>query len=103
MMISYLQRVATEMIIGRVSVLLSVVKNVVAIDGPLAVNPLVKSLVEDWLLGQLVLHLTWGRLLVGRSLRRDGVLDVLVVGVNNGTSSKRTHLQRHQWVGDSPL
>ena len=103
MMISYLQRVATEVVIGRVSVLLSVVKNFVAIDGPLAVNPLVKSLVEDWLLGKLVLHLTGGRLLVGRSLRRDGVLDVLVVGVNNGTSSKRTHLQRHQWVGDFPL
>jgi len=47
----YLQWICAEVIVGRVFVLLGVVKNLVSIDGPFTSNPHVKLLVKDAFLG----------------------------------------------------
>lgn len=62
-----------------------------------------ESFVEDGLLGQLVVNIMRGWLLVGGVLRCNSVLDVFVIRVNNGTSTKRTRSKRHQWSRNPSL
>ncbi len=87
----YLQWVSSEVVVGGVLIVLSVVQNFVAVNGPLACDPLVEFFIEDWLFGKLIGDIVLSGDFVGGLLRVDLVLDVDVVGVT-GWSTKRSDL-----------
>ena len=98
--ISYLHWVAQEVIVGRVFVHLRVVEHIVALNSPLASDPLMKTLVKGADAGQLIVLIDLRRDFELSRLRVTLVVDVFVVRVVRGTPAEAScfHSCQRSWV-----
>ena len=81
--------------VGRVLVVFGVVEDVVTIDGPSTVNPLMKFLVEHWFRGQVVVEVGLGRVLDRGLLSLRLAVLVDVVGVSLETTEGTSLVSKH--------
>lgn len=89
------------MIVSGVFFLECVVKDIVVVDCPLAIDPLMQSLVENWFPGQLVIDFAWAGKFEDSLLRLNRVFDVLVIRINDWASTKSPHRDRLHHLNSS--
>ena len=75
----YLQWVGSEVVVGGVLVITSVIQYLITVNGPFTCNPLVELFIEDWLFRKLIGNIMLCRNLECSLLRVDCVFDKPVI------------------------